>query len=368
MEAAFCLVAWSLIPRLFHPLTPPSMKVFGFERNLDIPVEPTEEELKILDDDVLQGCQHFYYDSVIDGVKLHYRKMAPSKPKAVLVYVHGIQTHGGKSFILESGRKLNLALLADVCKKEDIALYAPDMYGHGYSEGKRWMIPESWETSNLKDLSNFVDLIGGDFDSSVPVFLLGESYGSTLTIHLARYYQDNPDKAPKTFAGIMLTGPAIIGDVPPYPVYFVLRYMLAPLFPTWIPFFMPNPVSADRIWRDPEVLAKHTTPRMKELMIDSAGTPFRLGTATNLLSALELARSRAIPGFNVPYCIVHGEKDMGVPIEGSEYMVKHATTPKEDAEFHRIPGAYHDLLADPAAEEVVVIFVSFMKKQMLKRK
>ena len=375
MDVAICLVAWSVAPRLF--LSGPSlfdsppqpiMKIFGVERSLDIPVEPTEEELKLLDDVGLPGCEHLWYDSVIDGAKLHYRKMAPAKPVARLVYVHGIQTHGGKSFILDSGRKVNLALLADICKKEGIALYAPDMYGHGYSEGKRWMIPETWETSNLKDLTNFVELIDGDYDSSVPLFFLSESYGGTLTIHLARYYQDNPDKAPKGFAGIMLTGPAIMADMPPYPVYFVIRYMLAPLFPTWIPFFMPNPVSADRIWRDSEVLAMHTTPRMKELSIDSAGTPFRLGTAINMLSALECARSQAIPGLTVPYCIVHGEKDMGVPVEGSEFMVKHAATPKEDAEFHRIPDAYHDLLADPVAEEVAGIFVNFMKKQMLKRK
>jgi alpha-beta hydrolase superfamily lysophospholipase len=319
-----------------------------------------------MDTDILPGCEHLWYDSCVGGAKLHYRKFMPKegKPKAILVYVHGIQTHGGKAFVLADGRKLNLSLLADVCDKENFSLYAPDMYGHGFSEGTRWMIPTTWE-NNLKDLTNFVDLIQGD-DPKVPLFLLGESYGGTLTIHAAKQYQDHPESAPKNFRGIMLTGPAIVGDVPPYPVYFVLRYVLAPLFPTWTPFFMPNPVSADRIWRDPEVVALHTTERMKEMMIDSTGSPFRLGTAKNLLIALELARSRAIHGFKVPYCIAHGTKDMGVPIEGSELMAATASTPAADAEFYRIQDAYHDLLGDHAAEEVTEHFVEFMKKQIQK--
>ncbi|GKY97269.1 hypothetical protein MPSEU_000685300 [Mayamaea pseudoterrestris] len=359
MEVAVCLVAWSFAPRLIEALGPSfakpisssiNMKIFGVERNVDIPACPTEDELK-MEEKYLPGCEHHWYESCVDGVNLHYRKMAPTaKPKAILVYVHGIQTHGGKAFVLDNGRKVNLALLAETCFKENIALYAPDMYGHGYSEGMRWMIPDTWE-NNLKDLKNFVKLIGNDYDPMTPLFVMGESYGGTLTIHLARQYQDEPDTAPKGFAGILLTGPAIIGDVPPYPVYVVLRYILAPLFPKWIPFFMPNPVSADRIWRDAKVLAMHTTPRMKELKVDSAGSPFRLGTAKNLLAALETVRSQAIPGLTVPFCIAHGTKDMGVPIEGSEYMVHHVATPKENAEFHRITDAYHDLLADPMAEE-----------------
>jgi acylglycerol lipase len=372
MEVAFCLVAWSLAPRLIQALSSSriessannkAMRVFGVDRNIDIPLVPTEDELT----DIVPGCDHLWYESCVEGAKLHYRKVVPKSPKAILVYVHGIQTHGGKAFVLSNGRKINFALLADVCMKEDIALYAPDMYGHGYSEGKRWMIPDTWE-NNLKDLDTFVKLIENDYGSTAPLFLLGESYGGTLTIHLARQYQDKPEDSPKNFAGLMLTGPAIIGDVPAYPVYFVLRYMLAPLFPAWIPFFMPNPVSADRIWRDPDVLAVRTTARMKELMIDSAGTPFRLGTATNLLAALEAVRSQAIPGFTVPFCIAHGTQDMGVPIKGSEFMVKNASTPKEDAEFHQVADAYHDLLADPTAEQVVGYFMDFMKKQMQKKR
>lgn len=344
------------------------MKVclFGVERSIDLASFPTEEELHAMDIGILPQCEHFWYESCAGNAKLHYRRFMPKKgkPKAILIYVHGIQTHGGKAFVLKNGRKINLALLTDACNKENIALYAPDMYGHGYSEGQRWMIPGTWE-NNLHDLTAFVNLVKGD-DMTIPLFLLGESYGGTLTIHAARHFQDNPETVPN-FAGIMLTGPAIIGDVPPYPVYFVLRYCLAPLFPSWIPFFMPNPVSAERVWRDPEVLALHTTPRMKELMLDSAGTPFRLGTAKNLLIALELARTQALPGFKVPYCIVHGSKDMGVPIKGSEFMVATASTPPEDAEFHRIEGAYHDLLADPVAEEVVEHFIVFMQKQTKKQ-
>src|SRR6476661_1824612 len=106
------------------------MKIFGVERNIDIPIVPTEDELKTLNADLVPGCEHLWYDSCVEGAKLHYRKIVPkdSNPTAILVYVHGIQTHGGKAGVLENGRKVNLSLLADACAIENIALYAPDMY------------------------------------------------------------------------------------------------------------------------------------------------------------------------------------------------------------------------------------------------
>jgi alpha-beta hydrolase superfamily lysophospholipase len=209
--------------------------------------------------------------------------------------------------------------MVDACKKENMAVYMPDMYGHGYSEGTRFLIPVTWK-NNLQDLLHFVDLVAKEQGDSVPLFVMGESYGGTLTLHAAKYYQDNPEAAPKSFKGILLTGPAIVGDLPPAPVVFVLRYLLAPYFPAWTPFFMPNPVSPERIWRDPQVLAKRTEKRYKEMGIDGSGLPFKLGSAANMLTALEEVRTKAIPGFKVPFCVIHGTKDAGVPIAGSDLL------------------------------------------------
>jgi len=133
------------------------IRVFGVDREIDVPVdkfpknEAELEEMHLEGQALLPGCQHGWYDScyteevVEDDVdddrtkatkkkfKLHYRKFLPQQqsPRAVIVYQHGIATHGGKAMVL-NGRKLNLSLLVDeFVKKEGYALYAPDMYGHG---------------------------------------------------------------------------------------------------------------------------------------------------------------------------------------------------------------------------------------------
>jgi alpha-beta hydrolase superfamily lysophospholipase len=236
------------------------------------------------------------------------------------------------------------------------------MLGHGYSEGSRWYIP-NWET-NRDDLNNFARFAASQHDGS-PLFLEGESYGATLVLHVAKQWQKE-DSAPPGFAGMVLNGAAIVGDLPSYPVVLFLRYGLAPFFPRWTPFFMPNPISPDRIWLDKEVLALHTAPREEEMMIDGSGRPFCLGTAVGLLTALEIVRAETIPGLTVPFCAIHGAKDEGCPIAGTDFLDEHASTPKEDRAVHRLEGAYHDLLGDPAAEKTMDLMIQFMNDRVEK--
>lgn len=340
--------------------------IFGAKRYIDVPVETFMTEAETAHrESLMPECQHGWFESTFQNAQLHYRKWLPKTktPKAIIIYFHGIQAHSGQSFVTEQGDKLNMPLLCEQYLQHGYAIFAHDMYGHGYSEGTRWLIPGSYEI-NKKDSLNFIKLAVSDHDESTPVFLLGESYGCTLNLLVARYFQDYPEEAPKNFGGSLLLAPAIVGDLPPYPVYFTLRYILAPLLPAWRPFFMPNPVSADRIWRDPAVLKQRVDPRMAECAIGGAGQPFRLGTASNLVCALEAARTKAIPGLKVPFCVLHGTADYGVKIEGSEYLWEHSATPNEHREFHRIEGAYHDLLSDPERKTVVQKTIDWLERRL----
>jgi alpha-beta hydrolase superfamily lysophospholipase len=231
----------------------------------------------------------------------------------------------------------------------------------GYSEGLRWFVPDY--NVNRDDYIAFTKLVAAEHDEGTPLILSGESYGGCLTLHVAKYYQDNPAEKPKGFDSIILVAPAIIPpDLPPYPVTLTL-IKLAAYYPTWIPFFMPNPVSADRIWRDEKVLAVFDGKRMKEMCIEGGGKPYRLATAVSLLNALGDVQE-VIPELKVPFCVVHGEKDYAVPIIGTEFLLEKAKTPKDDRAVKRQPDAYHDLLADPVAEDTMEFMVSFAKKRV----
>jgi len=243
-----------------------------------------------------------------------------------------------------------------------MAVYARDMYGHGFSEGTRFYIP-SWIEAR-DDAVNFCKLVAEQNANDIPLFLSGESIGGCLTILMSRYFQDHPEEAPPNFDSNLLICPAIEADTPGFPTYQVLRYILTPLRPKWRPFFMPNPISPERIWVDKKVCAEYTNARRAEMQVDACGIPFRLGTAVNMLLALEDVRSNAIPGFNKPFCIVHGDLDEGVPISGSKLLFEGCATPETQKEFHTIAGANHGLLADPKAEGVIGHLAKFVETRM----
>jgi acylglycerol lipase len=236
------------------------------------------------------------------------------------------------------------------------------MYGHGFSEGTRFYVPDWIEMRD--DAINFCKLVAKETPNDIPLFLCGESIGGCITIMMSRYFQDHPDEAPINFDSSLFICPAIVADVPPFPVYHLLRYVLSPIRPKWRPFFMPNTISPERIWVDEKVCAEYSNPRKLEMQVDACGIPFRLGTAVNMLLALEEVRAKAIPGFNKPFCIVHGDMDEGVPITGSKLLFEGCATPTDQKEFHTIPEAHHGLLADPKAEEAVDHLSKFAQARM----
>jgi alpha-beta hydrolase superfamily lysophospholipase len=212
-------------------------------------------------------------------------------------------------------------------------------------------------------LNNFACFAASQHDG-LPLVLEGESYGATLVLHVAKEWQKEGN-APNGFAGMVLNGAAIVGDMPPLLVVIFLRYGLAPFFPKWTPFFMPNPISPDRIWADKQVLALHTAPREKEMMIDGSGRPFCLGTGVGLLTALEIVRVETIPGLTAPFCAIHGAKDEACPIAGTKFLDEHSSTaPKEDRAVHCLEEAYHDLLGDLAAEKMMDLMIQFMNDRV----
>ncbi|KAG7349798.1 serine aminopeptidase, S33 [Nitzschia inconspicua] len=344
-------------------------EVFGKIVNIDIPADvfPTKKEIEEIEA-VAPNCQHGWYQSVNkhdngEPVDLHYRYWLPegNKPKGILIFTHGIHSHSGHGSRID-GRPLDIALLVDTFTSLGLAVYAADMYGHGFSEGTRFYIPD-W-IGMRDDAINFCKLVADKNPKDIPLFLSGESIGGCITILMSRYFQDHPGEAPTNFDSSLLLCPAIEGDVPGFPVYQILRYVLAPMRPKWRPFFMPNTISPDRIWADEKVCAEYSKPRSQEMQIDACGIPFRLGTAVNMLMALEEVRNNCIPGFDKPFCIVHGDKDVGVPISGSKLLFGGCATPENEKEFHTIQGAHHGIIADPKAEEAIGYLSKFVQARM----
>jgi alpha-beta hydrolase superfamily lysophospholipase len=371
MDVAAWFSLWFLLP------TPPKeggdrpeitqKHIFGVDRAIDIAdnVFPSEKVLAELECGI-DGCEHGWLDSCFEGAKLHYRKWVPPngiKAKGIVIWLHGIAAHSGRALVLDDGkRKLGMALQCECWVKAGYALYALDYYGHGYSEGVRFYVP-SFEV-NRDDIIAFSRMAAAEHEENTPIFLEGESYGGCLALHVAKVFQDKPTSGPKGFRGIMLQAPAIIPpDLPPRPVVALLT-SLSRSYPTWIPFFMPNPVSTDRIWRDKQVLQIFDSKERREIGIEGGGKPFRLATAVGMLEAMRQLREDIIPNLTVPFCVSHGDEDCAVPMVGTEFLLKKAATPENDRAFQRLPGAYHDLMSDPVAQETLDFMIQFADKHI----
>jgi alpha-beta hydrolase superfamily lysophospholipase len=338
--------------------------IFGVERRIDIDdkVFPTDEQLVELEKG-MEGCEHGWMESCFEGAQLHYRKWVPSgtTPKGIIVWLHGIAAHSGRSLVL-GDRKLGMALQCERWIQEGYALYALDYYGHGYSEGCRFFVPSY--TVNRDDIVAFCQKVAGEHKEGTPLFLEAESYGGCLALHVAKIFQDSPEKGPKGFRGIILQAPAIIPpDLPPKPVVAFLT-RLASSYPTWVPFFMPNPVSTTRIWKDEAVRKVFDSKERREMNIEGGGKPFRLATAVAMLEAMELVREEIIPNLTVPFCVIHGEQDIAVPISGTELLVQTAKTRKDDQAVQRHPEAFHDLMADPTVEKTMEFMLQFVNQRV----
>jgi alpha-beta hydrolase superfamily lysophospholipase len=341
-------------------------KVFGVDRDVDMTATafPSEEEIAKREEP-LGEHEHGWFQSCIEGAQLHTRALVPKgKPKAVVVFMHGITGHSGDAFQLSDGRKTFVALMRQVFNDNDIALHCFDHYGHGYSEGTRFFVPSYKE--NLQDYLTYINMVDELYKGEIPVFLMGVSYGGNLTIHASRRFQDDPSSGPKKFCGAILFCPAVTAEMPPAPVYYFLRYVLAPMFPKWTPSFMPNPVSAERCWKDPEVLRLQTDPRIREINFTGSGLPFRLGTALAMVQSLEDVVTKSIPGFKQPFFLAHGKEDYAVTIEGSKFFCRTVETPQDDQEVHYIEGGYHDLLSLPESHGYVESIVAWMEKRLQK--
>lgn len=341
--------------------------VFGVERNIDIyeNVFPTPDEIKDMESR-LPGCEHGWFDSVTTPLTLHYRKFLPSsgkKPKAIIVWMHGIQTHSGRAHILKDGRKINMALLSDRVVKAGYALYCFDMTGHGYSEGSRFLVTERVK----QDYLNFVKLVVSLHEWDAPLFLMGESFGGNLTLQIARHYQDHKEEKPRAFQGIILVAAAIYGYQFFFPVDIALKYFITPFVHRLRPpTFIPNPVAPALLWRDQEVLYLNSQEkRVTEMWLEPAERHSNLKTSSTLIEAMKTVRNHCIPGFRVPYCILHGTSDRAVPIaESLEYFVDNVETLPAERAVKRVGGAYHDLLGDPTAEENLDFVLAWVKRRI----
>jgi len=108
-----------------------------------------------------------------DGVTLSYRRYTPIAPRAVVLFYHGGGAHSGAGYqFLGSGLQ----------NEFNLAIFMPDIRGHGASEGPRGDTPSPRQV--WKDITTFIKHIHAEFPQ-LPLFLGGHSSGAGLILNYA---------------------------------------------------------------------------------------------------------------------------------------------------------------------------------------
>ncbi|MEA1928215.1 MAG: alpha/beta fold hydrolase [Candidatus Auribacterota bacterium] len=124
-----------------------------------------------------------------DEVRLAYRAYIPEEISAVLVFYHGAGAHSG----------LTYPHIGDGLSRHfNIAVYTPDMRGHGFSGGERGDAPSSEQV--LDDVATFIRFVRARHPGKA-LFLGGHSAGCGLVLN----YSDI--KKPERVEGYVFLSP-----------------------------------------------------------------------------------------------------------------------------------------------------------------
>jgi len=123
-----------------------------------------------------------------DGTRLAVRCYRPtsSQAKAILVFLHGGGAHSGAGYHV---------LAQELSQGYGIAVYTPDLRGHGSSCGKKGDSPTADQVwKDVRTVLMFAKRQEASSGTSLPLFLGGHSSGGGLVVNYATWAAQFPQK------------------------------------------------------------------------------------------------------------------------------------------------------------------------------
>jgi alpha-beta hydrolase superfamily lysophospholipase len=268
-----------------------------------------------------------------DGLNIFVHAWAASEPERIVVCVQGLGGHGGY-----------YAELAEQLGKAGTALVAPDLRGHGHSEGKRGDI-DRFE-HYLEDVQAAV-LWARERWPGKPLIVLGESMGASIAIQYTLQATQRPLETP---AGLILLAPVLRPAIQPTfseAVRYLRSLFLHPTRPS-----MPTSGREELGCRD---AAFNDRLRADPLFVRHVSVRF-LNTLTFWLWRTR-RKARLV---TLPLLVLQGEQDRVAHPGGTAAFYRRVGATKRS--FLLIPEAYHCLLYDPMTPAVVKALASWLQE------
>jgi acylglycerol lipase len=267
-----------------------------------------------------------------DGVELHCLCWCSgrSPPWAVVVFLHGIASHGG--WFAETAVDLDT---------QGVAVYAPDRRGSGRSGGPRGHL-NRYERA-LDDVDEVVRLVTAEHPGT-PVFLAASSWAAKLGVVYAAM-------RPAALSGLLLLGPGLLPRVSlsrARQLVVGVGHLVAPTARLAIPLtpelYTTNPRYLDAI-------------RADRLRLLKASTRFFWETGR-----LDRGRRRAAAGLGLPLLLLQGEDDAMMDVAGTRHWFSRLGV--EDTTYRSYPGAGHTLDFEPDRRRYLADMVGWLSARV----
>ncbi len=265
-----------------------------------------------------------------DGLRLFVREWRPSvTPRAVVCVLHGHGEHGGRHHAL-----------AEALAGAGFAVLAPDLRGHGLSEGKRGHTP-SYEHL-LDDVDRMLEHAAERFPG-LPRFLYGHSLGGNIALNYVLRRSD------ATLAGVVTTAPWLRLKHEMSLLRVALAHLVEPVWPS---------------------LTVSTSVDLPKLDLGPFGDGTQVDDPLNhdrisLRLFLEMRRAgkwalEHAGELTVPALLLHGELDDVADVEASKAF---AAATNGLCQYRLLPDDYHNVHEGPKPEA----YISAVKDWLLER-
>lgn len=270
-----------------------------------------------------------YFEGV-GGLKIFTRSWRPAvgKPRAVVVIVHGFNSHSGQYL-----------WVAEQFVANGLAVYALDLRGRGQSEGERFYVEQ------IEDYINDVDtlvMMAKAQEPGLPVFILGHSAGGVISCMYTLEHQAK-------LAGLICESFAHELPAPDF-VLAVLKGV-SYIAPHAHVFALNN----EDFSRDPKVVESMNA----DPLIAGESQPAQ--TAAVMVRADERLKQE-FPLITLPVFILHGTLDKATKPSGSQHFYERVGSTDKTLKLYE--GHYHDLLNDIDKEVVMADIQRWLDKRI----
>ena len=245
-------------------------------------------------------------------VELYWQAWLPPSPRGVLLLCHGLGEHAGR-----------YGNVVEAVVPDGWAVYGLDQRGHGLSGGRRAHIERYADL--LTDFDVFRRTVVGRHPD-LPVVLLGHSMGGQIALAYALDHQDD-------LAGLVLSAPALAGDVVPKPVVPLLRAL-----GRVAPRLRPAGIDVTKISKDPAVVAAYQA----DPLVHHGKPTLALGLGIVGQFAVLPERARDL---TLPLLLQHGSLDALTDPAGTRLLSDTAGSADKTVLWY--DGLWHEIYNEP---------------------